>query len=119
MPAEREMPKQLRVAMTGAGLCLAVWLPEGTPNTAEFVRKDVAEAEAQRLREDVAALRAAVALHAQTLDDRALGHPDHVKRDRDSIDNDLYSAVRARDPRWWDREVPGLAACSEGDNDEA
>lgn len=82
----------------------------------EYVRKDVADAEAQRLREDVAALRAAVALHAQTLDHRALGRPDFVKRDRDSIDNDLYNAVRARDPRWWDREVPGLAACSEGDN---
>jgi hypothetical protein len=53
-------------------------------------------------------VRRAVARHAQTLDNRALGYPDADKRDRDSIDNELYNAVRALDPEWWDRAVPGL-----------
>jgi hypothetical protein len=57
-------------------------------------------------------LREAVALHARTLDDRALGHPEHLKRDRDAIDNDLYNAVRATDPAWWDKRVPGLGAAA-------
>ena len=59
--------------------------------------------------EAVDRLREAVARHARTLDDRALGHPAHVARDRDAIDNELYNAVRAVDPAWWDAAVPGLA----------
>jgi hypothetical protein len=51
-------------------------------------------------------LRKAVARHARTLDDIALGK--HDGRDRDSIDNELYNAVRATDPAWWDAQVPGL-----------
>lgn len=62
----------------------------------------------ERLRAENRRLREAVAAHARTLDDRALGLPEHVERDRDSIDNELYNAVRAVDPVWWDREVPGL-----------
>ena len=58
-------------------------------------------------RERIRELSEAVALHARTLDDIALGKPDG--RDRDQIDNELYNAVRRLDPAWWDRRVPGLA----------
>lgn len=52
-------------------------------------------------------LREAVALHARTLDDAALGVPDCVNRD--DVDNELYNAARRLDPEWWDEQVPGLA----------
>jgi hypothetical protein len=55
-------------------------------------------------------IRNAVALHARTLDDIALGKED--ARDRDDIDNALYNQVRALDPKWWDDAVPGLARTS-------
>lgn len=38
-------------------------------------------------------LEAAIRRHRDMLDARALGHPEHVKRDRDDIDNDLYNAT--------------------------
>lgn len=56
--------------------------------------------------DEIVRLREAVALHARTLDDIALGKPDD--RHRDEIDNELYNAVRAGDPKWWDARVPGL-----------
>ncbi len=51
-------------------------------------------------------VRVAVAAHAQTLDDAALGRG--VVHDRDTIDNAMYNVVRATDPEAWDRMVPGL-----------
>lgn len=59
-------------------------------------------------------IREAVMRHARTLDDRALGHPEHIARDRDSIDNEMYNVVRAIDPARWDDEVPGLGRTAEG-----
>jgi hypothetical protein len=54
------------------------------------------------------AIREAVALHARTLDDLALGKPENQGRDRDDIDNNLYNVVRETSPAWWDAQVPGL-----------
>lgn len=77
----------------------------------ERARAEDAEAENERLRE-------AIALHACTLDDRALGHPEHNRRDRDSIDNDLYNLVRRIDPGWWDERVPGMAGSPASSDDQ-
>lgn len=74
--------------------------------------------EAGRLQVENERLREAVALHAGTLDDRALGHPEHNKRDRDSIDNELYNLVRRVDPSWWDQRVPGMGRSPRPIDDE-
>ena len=65
------------------------------------------------LQESWRQIRDAVAAHANTIDKRVLALEEIPREERDAIDNALYNAVRAIDPEWWDREVPGLNAIFE------
>jgi hypothetical protein len=69
-----------------------------------------AAAERDRLRAENEALREAVARHANEIDPKVLAMVEIPAEHRDAIDNKMYNAVRALDPQWWDKKVPGLNA---------